>query len=73
LIKNCKKYIIKGEENMLKSIWSFLKGIFGGTELNNNITKVKNKGDNNIIITGDDNVVNSKKNGNEKEKNGNEN
>ena len=58
---------------MLKSIWSFLKGIFGGTELNNNITKVKNKGDNNIIITGDDNVVNSKKNGNEKEKNGNEN
>lgn len=58
---------------MLKSIWSFLKEIFGGTELNNNITKVKNKGDNNIIITGDDNVVNSKKDENEKEKNGNEN
>ena len=58
---------------MLKSIWSFLKEIFGGTELNNNITKVQNKGDNNIIITGDDNVVNSKKDENEKEKNGNEN
>lgn len=64
---------MKKENVMLKSIWSFLKEIFGGTELNNNITKVKNKGDNNIIITGDDNVVNSKKDENEKEKNGNEN
>lgn len=59
--------------NILKKFWNFLKDVFSGAEISNNITKVKNKGDSNIIITGNDNVVNSKKNENKKEKNENEN
>ena len=59
--------------NILKKFWNFLKDVFGGAEISNNITKVKSKGDNNTIITGNDNVVNPKKNENKKEKNENEN
>ena len=53
--------------DILKKIWNFLKKVFNEGDKNNNITKIKNKGNNNIVINGNNNSVNADKKENENE------